>query len=318
MESDYATALIPEAYQKGTRLLTIHAAYSTTDNLACSLEAYDIEAHTRSYEALSYTWGPEFPRFQITINNATFMVRRSFFYTLRRLRRSEDLRVVWNDAVCTNQKDLGERARSVDFMGEIYSSAKAGVVVWFGEENPGTPLVASYLNRLISGFERLETKKKWVAKFTRKRPGNFYGVPPLDDPGWVVLYNLLLTPWSSRVWVVQEVATAHREPEVRILRGGHVFSMQKIALAMSIIYKYRLERELRLTYPARFATLWGERIWRKDNPKLLDVVARQWLTYATDLWTKSMDWRDWPKTSKFLSMMKRKLQMKFSLILRVV
>jgi hypothetical protein len=192
---------------------------------------------------------------------------------------------MWIDAVCIDQSNMSERSKTVNFMGAIYSSATGGMVAWFGEEGHDTHLVGPFISSLIEGFEKLEAaEKKWTALFSRKRDhiGNLYGIPALDNPGWRALYNMLLTPWSSRVWIVQEVAMAPRDPEIRVLRGSHVFSMQRIALAMSTIYKYQLQREIKFTYPARFATLWGERISRKQEPTMLDVVQRNWLTYATD------------------------------------
>jgi hypothetical protein len=167
-------------------------------------------------------------------------------------------------------------------MGEIYKRAARGVVVWLGTEGYDTHLVQNFLDRLIEGFKKKDlAEKAWSARF-RTVDITKLGIPYLDDPGYGALYNLLLTPWSSRVWIVQEVAMAPRDPEIRVLRGRHSFSMEQVAMALSLIYKYRLEERLEYRYPARFATLWGERISRKDQPRLIDVVQRNWLTYAGD------------------------------------
>jgi hypothetical protein len=191
---------------------------------------------------------------------------------------------MWIDAVCIDQSNIAERGQTVEFMGDIYASALGGVVVWLGEEGPDTHLVDSFLTRLIDGSARHDAaERKWIHRLLRKqRSFTSRDGPLLSDPGWQALYNLLLTPWSSRVWIVQEIALAPREPEIRVLRGTYEFTMERIALAMSPIYKHNLQQEVGIRYPARFAKLWGERIARKDKLTMLDVVIRNWLTYASD------------------------------------
>jgi len=106
-------------------------------------------------------------------------------------------------------------------------------------------------------------------------------MPWLDDGGWSALYDLLDTAWSNRVWIIQEFVMAPENPGVRILKDRHIFSMERLALAMSVIYKYNLECELKIRYPARFAALWTERIRRKMAPSGLEVIARNWMADVT-------------------------------------
>lgn len=285
MQVNYAQAelTLPSPVGRHIRLLTIHPSSDHDAAIKCSLTIHDLNSKPK-YEALSYTWGKQDQRYPVSIGDRWFPAGRNLFVALRHLRKAHELRIMWIDAVCIDQTNIKEREETVAFMGEIYASASGGVVVWLGEEGPDTHHVAPFLDRLIDGFNRMEAaESKWSAKLLRtKHTATFYGGPGLDDPGWKALYNMLLTPWSSRVWVVQEVAKAPREPEIRVLRGSHVFTMERIALAMSTIYKYNLQQEVQLTYPARFATLWGERIHQKDKPGLLEVVKRNWLTYASD------------------------------------
>jgi hypothetical protein len=89
-------------------------------------------------------------------------------------------------------------------------------VVWLGEGHD-THLVYPFLSRLIDADA--EVKK----------------LPPLNDPGNRALWNLLITPWSSRVWIVQEIAMAPKDTDIMVMRGSFSFRMERITLAMSII-----------------------------------------------------------------------------------
>jgi hypothetical protein len=42
---------------------------------------------------------------------------------LRYLRKEDEARILWVDAVCINQQDLGERSAQVNKMGGIYRNA---------------------------------------------------------------------------------------------------------------------------------------------------------------------------------------------------
>lgn len=57
------------------------------------------------YEALSYAWGPKDPEHHIWVNGCLFRVRRNLFQALADLRRPDEERVLWIDAICIDQSN---------------------------------------------------------------------------------------------------------------------------------------------------------------------------------------------------------------------
>ncbi|KAL8369744.1 hypothetical protein RB595_000196 [Gaeumannomyces hyphopodioides] len=93
------------------------------------------------YEALSYVWGRKSdPPDQIVIDGAPRDVTENLHAALRRLRRENQPRVLWVDAVCINQDDIPERNHQVRLMSRLYAGATR-VIAWLGDsiETPCTP-----------------------------------------------------------------------------------------------------------------------------------------------------------------------------------
>ncbi|KAH9219629.1 heterokaryon incompatibility, partial [Leptodontidium sp. 2 PMI_412] len=59
-------------------------------------------------------------------------VTRNLFLALRRLRKPEEPRVMWIDALCICQENDEEKSHQVRLMGEIYKRC-AEVCIWVGE-----------------------------------------------------------------------------------------------------------------------------------------------------------------------------------------
>jgi Heterokaryon incompatibility protein (HET) len=51
------------------------------------------------YAALSYTWGPESPKYTIDINGDAFQIRKNLWQLLCQLRRSKQDMYIWMDAL---------------------------------------------------------------------------------------------------------------------------------------------------------------------------------------------------------------------------
>jgi hypothetical protein len=69
----------------------------------------------------------------ILVNGASVAVTVNLESALRYLRHSDLPRVLWIDAICINQHDLGEKRHQVSIMQSIYTYAEQ-VVVWLGLE----------------------------------------------------------------------------------------------------------------------------------------------------------------------------------------
>jgi hypothetical protein len=67
----------------------------------------------------------------IQVNEHTLKITKSLRSALFYLRKSDEPRTLWVDAICINQNDLKERGDQVRNMGEIYSRTSR-TVVWLG------------------------------------------------------------------------------------------------------------------------------------------------------------------------------------------
>lgn len=99
------------------------------------------EDSTKEFEALSYAWGSTKKLVDVYVGETgcqTIQVTRNLADALPYLRHQEKPRVLWIDAICVNQQDLGERSSQVKRMPDIYS--KATRVVWLGLESKDSAL----------------------------------------------------------------------------------------------------------------------------------------------------------------------------------
>jgi hypothetical protein len=141
------------------------------------------------YEALSYTWGAQYPKQRAFCRNppSALEVTQNCYSALRRL-RNDSVRQIWIDAICINQEDNDERGAQVRMMDRIYARASQ-VIVDLGEETPGCRL-------LFTELMEADKSKTQTGEYMRPRP---------SDRIIEELECLYRRPWFSRIWVVQEV-----------------------------------------------------------------------------------------------------------------
>jgi hypothetical protein len=83
---------------------------SFDDPLRCRLTVKPIEENPQ-YDALSYMWGNPSVTRQITLDDdETFPVTVSLENALRHIRLQNEIRHLWVDAVCINQRDIRSAA----------------------------------------------------------------------------------------------------------------------------------------------------------------------------------------------------------------
>jgi hypothetical protein len=92
-----------------------------------------------SYEAISYTWGPE-PTISIEVDGVALDIRQNLHQCLLRLRRPDKTRFLWNDFLCIDQHDQKEKARQVSIIGNIFKTAER-VLAWVGEHENGSEML---------------------------------------------------------------------------------------------------------------------------------------------------------------------------------
>ncbi|KAF2114627.1 heterokaryon incompatibility protein-domain-containing protein [Lophiotrema nucula] len=198
-------------------------------------EAGDVPA----YEALSYCWGAPEPSQEIQVNAKPFSVGPNLFTALRKLRRREfklsehhghqpsdddltrytfvrrrnaqpssvedQVRIVWVDAICLNQKDATEKAHQVKRMFDIFSRARL-VVIWWGDQELD---VVKAFPILAAATEEWQRSPKIDREMLRLRQTSAPpGYPSYNDQAWTAFLKLLDKDWCDRVWIIQEAAAS--------------------------------------------------------------------------------------------------------------
>ena len=182
-------------------------------SLACCPDTIELEIvsldKAPAYEALSYAWGSADLVCEFTCGSKVLPVTRSCFDALKRTQppcqidtkirnspASEDRdrpssvcrappRILWIDGICIDQSSLQERSQQVRLMADIYMKATT-VLLWPGPDLPRSQI--------------------------------FFGSDQVADEIQEA-FELLSSPYFSRIWPVQEVALS-RECIVLNNQGG--------------------------------------------------------------------------------------------------
>ncbi|KAK5653025.1 hypothetical protein OQA88_9311 [Cercophora sp. LCS_1] len=174
--------------------------------LRCELAHVPL-ASAGGYDALSYCWGPSFPRAEVTCDGVSVSVTVNLAKALRAFRLPTSPRNLWVDALCIDQESADEKQHQVPLMGRIYHGASA-VRIWLGNDTPIQPLTDAL--DILRHVYRLCVKFGWHLEFGHilsadpKLPKE-YGLPAYADDSWRSIKYLLEMPWFSRTWVIQEV-----------------------------------------------------------------------------------------------------------------
>ncbi|KAK1830849.1 heterokaryon incompatibility protein-domain-containing protein [Podospora conica] len=161
---------------------------------------------TPSYEALSYTWGAPGVTDQLYLHSRRdahdpgqpqqahlLGLGENCALALRRLRFPDRERLMWVDAICINQNDIGERSAQVRIMHHIYKTASR-VLIYLGEGDSDTDAAITILEDDANGRRHRTTDE-----------------PATDGHNNLEVLQLMRffsLPWFERVWVLQEVAWA--------------------------------------------------------------------------------------------------------------
>ncbi|KAK5651072.1 hypothetical protein OQA88_13709 [Cercophora sp. LCS_1] len=149
------------------------------------------------YIAISYAWGDPRVTPAIKVNTVQFPVTTSLYGALDALRSSREPVMLWADALCINQQDLGERSSQVKEMSRIYANA-ASVAVWLGPEANGSALAVRLLESVANwSYDQHGHMKK------EKQLAHL-----LNYRKVAALISLFERAYFGRLWVVQEILSA--------------------------------------------------------------------------------------------------------------
>ena len=140
-------------------------------------------------------------------------VTKNLATALRYLRRPNESRHLWVDAICIDQQNLSERGEQVERMGIIYSRAQR-VVVWLGPEADESTLAIDVLSFLGSNVDvnlceptmqiipktQISGSPRWAVAFDKEDIFEGYI--------WDSLNCLFGRSWFTRLWIWQEVRQA--------------------------------------------------------------------------------------------------------------
>jgi hypothetical protein len=191
-----------DSAKREIKLLVVEPATNFEAAIRCQLFRTSLSSRP-TYETLSYRWGDPTKTVSILLHEQPVSVTVNLESALRHLRRVDESRILWADALCINQGDTVEKTAQVKMMAEIYKYSSR-TVLWLGVGQQ--PLSAqalemfgqTFANDLKMGSGEARTRllgldKSDLSKFAAE----FCGVVTANDV------------WN-RVWVAQEV-TVTRE-----------------------------------------------------------------------------------------------------------
>jgi len=203
------------------RLLRLHpsSGHGFSKILSGSLEVIRLpdgdNSTSKSFEALSYAWGPEDLFREMSLDNTKVTITPNLENALRELRQAKGDRLLWVDAVCIDQANYNEQSEQVRMMSSIYRQADR-VIIWMGLNWTGQRGDAGHAiknfarlqrrgassDQLLTYLDNPEGKAEviWEATFFNDRP---IGRERVDLAGghWPVLVDFFDRSWWRRVWV---------------------------------------------------------------------------------------------------------------------
>jgi hypothetical protein len=165
--------------QKQIRLLRLRHRAHHGHLPQYELHTFDLDK-APNYIALSYTWGPESPKYSIRVNRRKLQIRANLYAFLQGFVARG---YIWIDQICIDQSNPEEKNHQVRMMAQIYKDCDS-MIIWLGSKD--------------SRFR--EAADEFIYK---PRPHS--------------LSILLHDDYFTRLWVVQEVLLAR---EVRIICRG--------------------------------------------------------------------------------------------------
>ncbi|KAG4433510.1 hypothetical protein IFR05_011019 [Cadophora sp. M221] len=179
------------------RLIALHPNVNLTAPVILTLHTASLVADPK-FEAISYVWGDPTITALISLNGVAVEVTTNLETALRYFRLASQVRILWADAVCINQRDNLERNVQVSMMGDIYRSCTK-CLAWLGEDlNGNGEATFAMIKEISTGtttpfvecVDMSEHPKSWLTS----------------------LDQMMQIPYWTRIWVIQEtVLPLHAE-----------------------------------------------------------------------------------------------------------
>ncbi|KAF1975329.1 hypothetical protein BU23DRAFT_530540 [Bimuria novae-zelandiae CBS 107.79] len=193
-----------------------------SDPLHCELEHVNLQ-HGPIFEAMSYTWVDENGDDSLcgTIScghgGCKISITKNCEVALRRLRKCDENRRLWVDAICIDQYCINEPNHQVKNMMAIFRGA-IRVVVFLGEGDPNLARLFEHVTSDICG----------------------------QLPKVLNFITLFRIRWFHRVWVLQEIAVAK---SVWVHYGEKKMSWTNLVEHSNLYLRLMAARDLSLAIP---------------------------------------------------------------------
>lgn len=183
----------PLTDKSGIRVL--HVSPGNDDEpLRGTLVHVNLDTHP-FYKALSYTWGELDFSCRINLDGNELAITSGLDSALRRLRSSDEVVIIWADAICVNQKDIAERNQQVSLMRRVYSECEE-CMIYLGKEGDNSDIVPGSIRELYNGFIGLYHNEgirpfENILYFSHD---SHPSIPRENHPGWAAFRFLMSRP----------------------------------------------------------------------------------------------------------------------------
>ena len=220
------------------RLLEIFPHPTGSGRIRGSLHHYCIYVPSRRipYSAVSYVWGTQEEDRLIVIDGKGFLVTENLQTILWRLRQPDRSVYVWIDAICIYQRMTQEKAKQVDMMDEIFSTADE-VMIYLGEDTDNSHLVVGFAGKIVENLMALPESQATVT--IKEQDLVKFGLPPVTDLGWKALKDCFKRPWFERKWILQEYTLAKL---ALCILGDSCFNFELLTLTHRLCRQHGLDQ----------------------------------------------------------------------------
>lgn len=185
------------------------------------------------YEAISYHWGDRRTR-TVEVDGFMLHTTQSTESALQQVRKRDEARCVWIDAVCIDQEDLLERGRQVKLMAKLYSGADHVLICI---NDPATRELKELLEAIHAAFEPVDRIPRYPVPSRRFFNNISVGLTGQEISAGIRSMSMFLqNPWFSRVWVLQEVGLSRR---AHLFCSDWSISFQKVIFATCFLHLQR-------------------------------------------------------------------------------
>ncbi|KAI1176087.1 heterokaryon incompatibility protein-domain-containing protein [Nemania sp. FL0916] len=194
-------------------------------------------------EALSYVWGSESPsQAAIWLDGKLFPITTRLYNILHHLRRVDDVRAIWVDAICINQTNKREKVHQVRLMRNIYSTTK-NTVVWLDDpdtssdrgektENYDEPLPEGFVRVTINRYDLSTLLHEWQKCSDREPESERSSI--LFLMLWVLAFHIISNEWWERVWTLQEAILPQNSPILHF--KGYCFPLDDFIAVQMVVF----------------------------------------------------------------------------------